>query len=242
VRGIFVAAILLGLLPVIDRQGRHEPKTSEPPPPTTALLQELEKGLLSGENTYFILDPPGHSLRLMLKGAFLEEFPVQEVLVGRPRVAFFQAEMSSDWDVRVWTDGQLDPPRVQNRIEVTPPDSALALDSLQPALPVPPPPEEAYHVPPVYRILFPGGLTIVVESPADSTAQGVPSRSEMLRSRVVERLQEFNASIAKETVRVRLKMGSETAQRLYRSYPKTARFLVVPGFTAPEPPKLSRKK
>lgn len=233
-RAIAVVAVLGALLIVVDRRASSVSESSAPPAAPPVDFLDAEKALASGEYFYLVLDPPGHSLRLMLKGAFLEEFPVDEVLVGTPRVFFFPSDRGSDWDLRVWAEGALDPPRQQQRIEVTPPDSALALDSLQPALPVPPPPEEAYHVPPVYRIRYAGGLTLVVESPPDSTAQGMPTGAEVFRSRAFERVQEFNASMAKENVRVRIKMRAEAAQRLYRALPADARFLVAPGFTTAE--------
>ncbi|MBM3320009.1 MAG: hypothetical protein FJY73_04970 [Candidatus Eisenbacteria bacterium] len=175
----------------------------------------------------------------MLKGAFLEEYLVEEIRVGSPRVLFRPSKRSDDWTVRVWTDGRLDPPRIQKRIEFTPPDSALALDSLQPALPIPPTAEEAYRVPPVYRIRYREGLTLVVESSADSTGQGTFSRTEIVRSRVEERVRALRASWSNEGPRVLLRMKAENAQRFYRSLPGESFFLVAPPRPAPAEPRSS---
>jgi hypothetical protein len=232
-------AVLVAVAAFLHRSSGEgeEPRADAPPP--ADLRRDAAASLLSGKFFYVVLDPEARSLRLMLKGAFLEEYPVEEIRVGSPRVLFRPSKGSDDWSFRVWSDGRLDPPRVQKRIEFTPPDSALALDSLQPALPIPPTAEEAYRVPPVYRIRYQEGLTLVVESSADSTGQGTFSRKEIVRSRAEERLRALRASLSNEGPRVLLRMKAENAQRFYRSLPGESFFLVTPPRPAPAEPRSS---
>jgi hypothetical protein len=225
-------------------QSAEPSRAPEPPPakPPAAAWDEQGEQLASAKHFYLVLDPETRVLRLMLKGAYLDEYKIESVRVGIPRVLFMPKEEKIGWDFRIWKDGQLDPPRHQVRIEVVPPKSELELDSLQPALPVPPPPEEAYHVPPIYRIRFPEGLDIIVESPPDSTAQGVPTRSEIFRTRLRERWRELRTSLAGEETLVRFNMSAEEAHRLYRALPPDTRFLVAPGFSRAEEPKPQKKR
>ncbi|MFH1679586.1 MAG: hypothetical protein ABIH26_02965 [Candidatus Eisenbacteria bacterium] len=222
-------AILVALVSLFreSRRGSEEATEGGAPPPEDP-RKTAETDLLSGKSFYLVLDPEARSVRLMLKGALLDEYPVEEIRVGAPRILFFSQESQDDWTARIWADGRLDPPRTQKRIEYTPPDSALALDSLQPALPIPPTAEEAYHVPPVYRVRFRGGLTLVVESAPDSTAQGKPSGVEVVWSRLAERARAFFDSFSGGRGRVLLCMRAEDAQRLYRSLPPGSCFLVAP--------------
>jgi hypothetical protein len=188
--------------------------------------------LADKEEFYLLLDLSGSNLKLMLKGAVLQNFAVQSVEVGTPRVVFVRKVRLRDWAGRVWSAGQLEPVRERERVEIiAPPPSAAEEDSsAAPAVPIPPTPEEAYKVPPLYHVRFADGLSLEIRhhtpqgAPQAKASQGEPSAlaswwrdaRSVLRARTRDR------------VRLLLVLSSGDAASLYRSLPPDIKLLILP--------------
>ena len=180
--------------------------------------------LAKGPDFYLVLDAEAGTLTLMLKGAELRTFVVEDVQVGLPRVAFVDREAAGAWRGRIWTGGELDPPREIERVHlaVPPPGSEE-----EPETVVPPTPEEAYPAPLRYHLSFPGGPSIEIR-PLDSAEDaGLWSR---LASWWVSYWSDLWAAFSTEPderVRLRLQLSPDEAGAFYRSLPPNVSLFVL---------------
>ncbi len=194
------------------------------------LSKRLE--LAKGGGFYLLFDRPRSRLVLMLRSAVLQEWPVQGVEVGTPRVAFLSRNLRTDWQGRIWTKGALDPPREKERlvIEAPPPKAGGDDEDTEPAVPIPPTPEEMYPVPPRFLVRYDGGLSLEVRRMGD-TAEERGSSLWGLGHRVIHWVADIWA-VARptplDTVRLRLVLKPEDAASLYRALPPNTKLLVIP--------------
>src|SRR5262245_4645374 len=78
--------------------------TSRPEAERLARENEILKrhvDLSRGDAFYMVLDPNVMHLKLFLRGAVLQDFRVQELEVGEPRVAFVSRGLPTDWEGRI---------------------------------------------------------------------------------------------------------------------------------------------
>jgi len=183
-------------------------------------LAELAKG----EAFYLVLDAPAGTLKLMFKGAELRTFAIEEVQVGLPRVGYLERTAVGAWRGRIWTGGELDPPREIERVHLAVPEPGA---EEEPEVLIPPTPEEAYPAPLRYHLSFPGGPALEIR-PLDSAEDaGFWSR---LASWWVSYWSDLWAAFATEPderVRLRLQLSPDEAGALYRSLPPNISLLVV---------------
>src|SRR5262245_45918745 len=137
-------------------------------------LLAKELSLAKGREFYLLADPAGKTLKLLYRGALLQQYKVDGIEVGVPRVAFHSRVEPGAWEGRVWENGELDPPRALDRVEIQAPPPTPEGTEI-PAV-VPPTPEEKYPVPPRYHIRFAGGLSIEVRTPGPETRRGFWAR------------------------------------------------------------------
>jgi hypothetical protein len=186
--------------------------------------------LSRGDAFYMVLDPNALRLKLFLRGAVLQDFRVQGLEVGAPRVAFVSRGLPKDWEGRIWTDGKLDPPREQERVEmVAPPPSTDENEDNAPAPPIPLTPEEAYPVPARYHIRYGGGLALEV-SPGS-----VSGEKKGLWAGISDAWSAWWADVKavarkepKDALRLRMTLSTEDANSLYRALPPETKLLIVP--------------
>jgi hypothetical protein len=186
--------------------------------------------LSRGDAFYMVLDPNAMRLKLYLRGAVLQDYKVEGLEVGEPRVAFVSRGLPEEWEGRIWTAGRLDPPREQERVEmVAPPPSAEETEETAPAPPIPRTPEEAYPVPTRYHIRYVGGLALEV---SPGTVVGEPKG---FWSGLGHAWRAWWADVRaaasrepKDTVRLRMTLRTEDAKSLYRALPPDTKLLVVP--------------
>jgi hypothetical protein len=189
------------------------------------LLQKRVE-LATGDSFYLLLDPGAGDVKLMLKGAVLQDYAVQGLEIGEPRRAFVAGGLPDDWEGRIWSKGTLDPGRPQDRLEV---DASPAGDAEPPQeVPIPPTPEEKFPVPPRYRIKYDGGLSLEVRPrEMDETATA------WQRLRTACRVWWRDAlAVAgghpEDTIRLRLVLRPADADSLYRALPPDTRLLILP--------------
>jgi pyruvate/2-oxoglutarate dehydrogenase complex dihydrolipoamide acyltransferase (E2) component len=196
-----------------------------------------EQQLASGKGFYLRLDATRQRLALMLQGVVLDEYPVARLEWGVPEVLFVDRRPPADWDVAGFSQGQLEPARGRDRIEVVAPapgaaSAAPASSPSEAASPSPPPvpksAEEAYSVPSPYRIVFAEGVSLELR------AEGPAGRNRGLGQRLVDRarlrLSDLASALglgARERVRLRLTLEAEHAASLYRSLPPDVGLIVV---------------
>src|SRR5262245_29109873 len=107
-----------------------------------AQILEKQTQLAQGKQFYLILDPRSGTLKMLFNATELTTYAVKGIEIGGPRVAFVSRALPTDWEGRIWSSGELDPPRERDRLEIqAPPPTA---DGQEPNTPVPPTPEEAY--------------------------------------------------------------------------------------------------
>jgi hypothetical protein len=82
------------------------------------ILLQRQIGLAEGKDFYLVLDPAASDLTLMLNGAELQRYPVLGLLVGQPRVSWFSRGGARPWQDAVWAHGELDPPRLLDRLVI----------------------------------------------------------------------------------------------------------------------------
>jgi len=84
-------------------------------------LLAKELALAKGKEFYLLADPAGKTLKLLYRGALLQQYKVDGIEVGVPQVAFRSRVEPGTWEGRVWENGALDPPRALDRIEIQAP-------------------------------------------------------------------------------------------------------------------------
>jgi hypothetical protein len=203
----------------------------------TALLQrELE---LAGEKDfYLLLDPAAPDLTLMLRGAELRRFQVLGLQVGYPRVSWFSRRDTRAWQGVIWSNGELDPPRLIDRIVVTAVEAAKggdagkADDAAEPPA-IPPTPEELYRVPSRFRVRFSDGLSVEIRPREGDANTGRFTRLRAWWSAKWGDVAAAMRSSDRDAVRLRIILNPKDADSLYRSLPPAVRLLVLSGSPPP---------
>jgi hypothetical protein len=175
--------------------------------------------LAAGEAFYLLLDTSGRTLKFMLRGVVLYRYDVAAVELARPQVAFVDRGSDLPWQGRIWTNGNLVPPRERDRIEIKVPPPGQE-DEAPPV--IPPLPEEAVPVPSRYGVRFTGGLFVEVD-PEGGNEPGLGERFQHWWDDVREALR----SEPTDRIRLRLRLKSEDAQSIYRSLPPDCALLVL---------------
>lgn len=208
-------------------------KAAPPPDPEEAAriasavaIREKQLDLASGKGFYLILDPSQGTLRLFLKAAVLHTWHLEGIEVGAPRIAFVSRGLPRDWEGKIWTKGALDPARELDRYElVAPPPKP---DGTETNIPIPPLPEEAFPVPPRYRVVFEGGLAIEVRPPSAGESAGFFAR---VANTIRIWWRDFVRAVSPapdDRIRIRLVLDREGADSLYRALPPDTALLVLP--------------
>lgn len=184
---------------------------------------------------YLLLDPASARLKLMLKGATLQSYPIEEMRIGQPRVAWRQQSAAPQWVGRIWWKGQLSPARERERLEIIapPPSTTTEAESdsaVVPAIPIPPTPEEAIEVPAVYCVRYGDGLALEVLAAAPKPGEKPEPRQE--RPRPLSVWWHNAVSVVRrdqrDSLRVQLTLSSTDAASLYRCLPPDTHLLVLP--------------
>jgi len=193
------------------------------------LKRQLE--LAAGKEFYLVLDPAAARLTLMLKGATLQHFAVRGLQVGHPRVAWKGSRDPRHVQSAVWSGGELDPPRMIDRlvVEAAPPGKAADEEA---APVIPPTPEELYPVPSRFHVRFADGLSMEVRPREGDASVGWWPR---FRAATAEKWHDAASAIGRgdrDAIRIRLVMDPKDAQSLYRSLPPAVRLLVLAAAAA----------
>ncbi len=197
-----------------------------------ALLRQ-EVDLANGDKFYLVLDPSSSSLKLMLKGAVLQVYGVQELEVGTPRVAFSTRSLPEGWRGRIWDNGNLVPPRELDRIEIiAPPPSKDADEDNAPPVPIPQTPEEKYPVPHRYHVRFDGGLSLEIRRLGEKEAAtgfwaGLRKSLENWWADAKAVLNRSSSDA--DDIRLRVTLVAKDADSFYRALPPNTRLFVLPS-------------
>ena len=188
------------------------------------LQKQLELG--KSKEFYLLLDTQSQTLTLMYRAALLQQYRVEALEIGVPRVFYRPRTDVSHWEGRIWDRGALDPARELDRVEMQAPPPTK--EGTEVEVKVPQTPEEKYPVPPRYHIRFAGGLSIEVR-PKDAAAErGFWSRIGNAWSTWWSDAKAASGSEPTDTVRLHVVMSKKDAESLYRALPPDTRFLVLP--------------
>jgi hypothetical protein len=181
------------------------------------LKQQLD--LAKAKEFYILLDPKAQKLTLMYHAALLQQYRVEGIEVGVPRIVYHARSDSSGWEGRIWEKGTLDPARDLDRVEVQAPTptkegTELEVRSLHS--------EEEYPVPP--RAHPVRGATIDQASPS-RTPSAASGPGSALRFRPAGGREGAARPAPSDAVRLHVVMSKKTPVAL--SLPDT-RLLVLP--------------
>jgi hypothetical protein len=241
-----LAAMVLGTMGLSGGACSHDEAAGMPPDPGNRLAQlqrdnsllQRQIELAEGKDFYLVLNPAASDLTLMLNGAELQRYPVLGLIVGQPRVSWFSRRDARPWQEVVWAHGELDPPRLLDRlvIQAAPPSK----DAPEPeAAAVPPTPEEKYPVPSRYQVRFEEGRSIEVR-PMDADSQA--GRLARLRAWWSAKWNDEIAAMFhrdRDRVRLRIVLNPKDAASLYRSLPPAVRLVILSKDRAVVPPRVS---
>ena len=188
------------------------------------LTKQLE--LAKGKEFYLLLDPQARSLTLMFRAALLQQYRVEALEVGVPRVVYRTRADVSRWEGRLWEKGALDPERKLDREEMQAPPPTAAGTEIE--VKVPQTPEEKYPVPPRYHIRFAGGLSLEVRPPNTDTERGFWARIKASFSSWLADAKAASRSEPTDTVRLHVVLSKKDAESLYRALPPATKLLVLP--------------
>ncbi len=188
------------------------------------LQKQLE--LAKGKEFYLLLDPQARTLTLMFRAALLQQYRVEALEVGVPRVVYRTREDVSRWEGRVWEKGELDPARALDRVEIQAPPPTAEGTELE--VRIPQTPEEKYPVPPRYHIRFAGGLSIEVRPPHSDTKRGFWARIRASFATWFADAKAASRSEPTDTVRLHVVLSKKEAESLYRALPPATKLLVLP--------------
>jgi hypothetical protein len=226
--GVALAALALAALPARSATTPSEIDAVR----RNNFLLERELGLANGEKFYLMLDPAASSLKLMLKGAVLQDYKIQEIVAGTPRVAFAARSLPDGWKGRIWERGNLVPPRELDRVEiVAPPPSKNPDEDNAPPVPIPLTPEEKYPVPHRYHVRFEGGLSLEIRrlgEQEDKTGfwAGLGKSLETWWADVKAVLR--RSSPESDDLRLRILLRPADAESFYRALPPDTSLFVLP--------------
>ena len=190
----------------------------------------------------------------MFRAALLQQYRVEALEVGVPRVVYRTRTDVSHWEGHVWEKGALDPERKLDREEMqAPPPTAegTEIEIKVPQTPeekypvprryhirfagglsievrIPQTPEEKYPVPPRYHIRFAGGLSIEVRPPNTDTERGFWARIKASFATWLADAKAASRSEPTDTVRLHLVLSKKDAESLYRALPPATKLLVLP--------------
>ncbi len=215
-------AALLAFTPLATSDQVDQRSTARLEAENARLAKLLE--LAAGREFYLLLDPERGQLSLMCQGAVLREFPVLVTEVGRRRAFFGTRSLPGDWADSVWHDGQLEPARRFERLEIDPPDSPVDPDSL--SVFIPPTPDEAIPAPDRFIIHYRDSKAIEIIA-QDTTALFVGARPPRPSVSIGERLARAVAPWRQPKVLLQLHIPAADARALYRALPENGEFLLL---------------
>lgn len=198
-------------------------------------LLERRLELASGDAFYLVLDPERGTLSLMLKGAVLQVFTVRGMEIGTPRIAFVSRDLPDEWRGRIWTNGNLEPPRELDRMEIVPPDPAEGEDATASTL-IPPTPEEKYPVPRRYLVRYAGGLSLEVRPEGEGDTAERAGFFSGIAAAVGAWWHDLASALRPaplDRIRIRLQLASQDGDSLYRALPPDTSLLVLPEDSDP---------
>jgi hypothetical protein len=230
--GLVVGAALVAALPA---RAQTSPEIIQRLRRDNALLQRRVE-LAEGDRFYLILDPAASSLKLMLRGAVLQDYSVRSLEVGSPRFAYSTRPLPEDWRGRIWERGNLVPPREQDRVEfVAPPPSDNPDEEAGPPVKIPQTPEEMYPVPPRYHVRFENGLSIEIlrlGAQVRDTGFWAGLRNSLSHWWADAKAVVSRSSPEADDIRLRITLEPGQVDSFYRALPPDTRLLVLPD---PEP-------
>lgn len=208
---------------------------SPAPAPTAAELARLTRqneilkqqlDLAKAKEFYILVDPQAQTLSLMYRAALLQQYRVEAIEVGIPRILYNSRSESGSWEGRIWEKGALDPARALDRVEFQAPPPTK--EGTEPPVQVPPTPEEKYPVPARYHIRFAGGLSIEVRPPGTDAERGFWARLGTSWSAWWADAKAASNPRLSDTVRLHIVMSKKDAESLYRALPPDTKLLVLP--------------
>ena len=189
-------------------------------------LLQKQVDLAKGKEFYLLLDPPAQKLTLMFRAALLQQYRVETLEVGVPRVVYRTRSDISGWVGRIWEQGALDPARELDRVEMQAPPPTKEGTEIE--VQVPQTPEEKYPVPPRYHIRFAGGLSIEVRPPNSDADRGFWARLASGWSTWWSDAKAASRIEPTDTVRLHVVLSKKDAESLYRALPPDTKLLVLP--------------
>jgi hypothetical protein len=189
-------------------------------------LLQKQMTLAKAKEFYLLLDTQSQTLTLMYHAALLQQYHVDGLEVGVPRVVFRTRSDASGWEGRIWEKGALDPARALDRVEMQAPPPTK--EGTEVEVQVPQTPEEKYPVPARYHIRFAGGLSLEVRPPGTDAKRGFWSKLAAGFRTWWADAKAASGGTPEDAVRLHVVMSKKDAESLYRALPPDTKLLVLP--------------
>lgn len=228
-RSGFLTAVAFAAAAAVHAAGPAAPAPAKDELAKLAIQNDLlqkQVALAKGKEFYLLLDTQAKTLTLMYHAALLQQYDVEGLEIGVPRVVYRTRADASRWEGRVWNKGALDPARELDRVEVQAPPPTKEGTELE--VKVPQTPEEKYPVPARYHIRFDGGLSIEVRPPGSEATRGFwANLAARLRTWWTD-AKAASSSAPEDTVRLHVVLSKKDAESLYRALPPDTKLLALP--------------
>jgi hypothetical protein len=177
---------------------------------------------LASRNAYYLeLHVRQSVLKLCHSNTVLATYPVKSIKRARPAVFFLSSSSARPWILRRYEDGQLTPAVTIDRPRINPGDAAVEGAEAQP----PAAWADIIAVPAAFEISFQSRFRLEVD-----LTSPVPGRSSPIQrdSRSWEYFLRGLGLVNNEETVIRLEMEGPAGASLYRSFPASPAFLVIP--------------
>lgn len=190
----------------------------------SAHLLNLKSELATSKDFYLELSLRDKELRLCHSGVTLKIYPFNEVKVEKRYFFFIPIDSNFKWCNSLFSNGNLIPQRMIDRILIKPGDETTRPTPEKPGI-VPPTMEEIIGVPPIYELSFSNGFSIKFQLLGEISGK---------KKKVSKEHSFFNEFLKGcglkkgSKLRIILKMDSKTGAQFFRSCPENVKMLVLP--------------
>lgn len=189
-----------------------------------AHLLSLRAQLASSKEFYLELSIREKKINLCHSGEILRSYPFSDINYERKRFAFFKIGKSTNFNNTVFSEGELSPARIIERIEVVPGDETTRPTPEKPGI-IPPTMEDIIAVPIVYDLNFKNSFSIRFYLNGEIPGKKMETKKLRLK------WNDFLTGLGfKKGPNLRLKINIEAKEgaAFFRSCPEKAKILILP--------------
>ncbi|NMB99951.1 MAG: hypothetical protein GYA35_06695 [Thermoanaerobaculaceae bacterium] len=189
-----------------------------------AHLLSIKSQLASSKDFYIELSIREKKINLCHSGTVLRSYPFKKISLEKKRFLFIQAGKHFPFNNTLFSEGNLYPQRIIERVRVVPGDESTRPTPEAPGI-IPPTMEDIIAVPPVYDLDFKGSFSI--RFILDGEIPGKKMKTKKLHLKWNDFL--TGVGIKKgPSLRLKIEMDSKEGAAFFRSCPEKTKLLILP--------------